>query len=160
MSVALAECRWSIGGCRPICVSAESRATYRPRVYRHVDRLSADMSVDCWPTYRSTVGRHIGRECRSTEVFITHDPKIEIVPNDTEWSGRTKLHCYTSQSLVLYESWNSLSAHCLCMEKRIPKGTLMLRLREIRRIQRKGLGSKWMNEWTLFKCQSVKLCIN
>ena len=65
-------------------MSAESGATCRTRVYRDVDRLSADLSVDCWPTYPSTVGRHIGRECRSTEVFITRDPKIEIIPNDTE----------------------------------------------------------------------------
>ena len=87
----------------------------------------------------------IGRECRPTEVLLHMILKIGIVPNGTEWPGRKKLHCYASQSLVSYESWKSLSAHCLCIEKRVPKGTLVLRSREIRRIQLRLKINEWMN---------------
>jgi len=54
----------------------------RPTLDPHVERVSADKLVDisadsrptCRLACRRTVGRHIGRECRPTEVFITHDP--------------------------------------------------------------------------------------
>ena len=48
---------------------------------RYVDQQSADRPTEyrpiCPSTYRPTVGRHIGRECRPTEVFITHDPSFQ-----------------------------------------------------------------------------------
>ena len=39
--------------------------------------LSADRSTYNQSTCRPTVGRHVGRECRPTVVFITHDPCLQ-----------------------------------------------------------------------------------
>ena len=67
-----------VGSCViKACVSRHSRPIYGPTVGRHVDRLTADMSVDSRSTCRLTVGRYVGRECRPTGVFITHDPCLQ-----------------------------------------------------------------------------------
>ena len=59
---------------RPIC---------RPTVGRLFDGVSADVttaiSVGTRSTCRPTARRHIGREWRPREIFITHDPNHEQI---------------------------------------------------------------------------------
>ena len=76
------------------------------RVRRHVDQLSADMLVACWLTCRSTVGRHVGRECRPTEVFITQiDPVLLLFGKVLGLKSELYLICETSSFLGLMNAW-------------------------------------------------------
>ena len=90
----------------------QSIATYQPRCRPSADRQSAGMSTEyrpiCQPTYRSVLGRHIGWDCRPTEVFITHDRMIIAVvrKQDPKISGLDWFWTLTSTSWAIKPTGN------------------------------------------------------
>ena len=56
-------------------ISTESRPTYRPSIGRHIGRLSVDISADCRSTYRPRVST----DTQSTDALSTHDPNLFLL---------------------------------------------------------------------------------